>query len=434
MRLASLVVLLAGAPAAAQEQPPEPAAVALEPAPAPDGAHLELLSRLEALEKVQEERELEDLRRLAESEASASQSAGPAPVAEAVFTSGSRSLQALNPELSVTLDAGAHFGFSGADLKSAADGSGMHFRVVGIHFEANLDPYSFAKVAIPVTPTGVGLGEAYATWVRVLPDVAMTLGKFRQQFGVVNRWHTPALDQFEFPLALQTLLGPDGLAQIGASFEWKMPALLASSHTLTVEVTNPMNGQLFTGEMGGVPVALGHLRNYWDLGPSTYLELGLSGMWGVNHRPEDLPETDPAFLPGANDWRDTRVGGLDLALSWAPLRLERYRGVTWRSELFAVRKELPGERLQALGGYSYLDARLSESWVVGVRGDLTQPFAVDNAGKLDWAVSPYVTWWQSAWVKLRLQGTHLRRDSGEIDNRLVLQAVMSVGPHKHARY
>ena len=157
-------------------------------------------------------------------------------------------------------------------------------------------------------------------------------------------------------------------------------------------------------------------------------------MWGVNHRPEHLSEDDPLFVAGANDWRDTWVGGLDLTVSWAPLRLERYRGLTWRSELFAVRKEIPGDRVQALGAYSYLDARLSHTWVIGVRGDVTQPFEADNGGKLDWAVSPYVTWWQSAWVKLRLQGTHLRRDGGQIDNRLVLQAVMSVGPHKHAQY
>lgn len=432
--LLAAVVALAAVPAAAQPELAGPPAAPDSVAQAADSAYSELLERIEALEQAQGERELEDLRRIAETEAAAAQAAAPAPAAEAVFTSGSRALQALNPELSITADAGLQLAMSGAQPDTLGDGSGMIFRAVGLHFEANLDPYSFLKIAVPVKLDGVELEEAYATWVGLLPDLSLTVGRFRQQFGVVNRWHTPALDQWDFPLALTTLLGDDGLCQLGFGLEWRMPALLASSHTLTLQVTNPMNDHLFEGSMVGVPTALAHLRNYWDLTSSTYLELGLSGMWGVNHRPEHLPEDDPLFVAGANDWRDTWVGGLDLTVSWAPLRFERYRGLTWRSELFAVRKEIPGDRIQALGAYSYLDARLSQTWVIGVRGDVTQPFEADNGGKLDWAVSPYVTWWQSAWVKLRLQGTHLRRDGGQIDNRLVLQAVMSVGPHKHAQY
>lgn len=455
--LAPLLSLLSAAPARAQTAPPT--GTASEPQLSGDDA---ILKRLTALEKAQEERELADLRREADSEAASSQAQPQASAADAVFTSGARALQALNPELSLTADLGAKVSLKGTDPDSLFGELGPYFRVLGAHFEANLDPYAFLKAAVEFSPMGVGLGEAYGTWVSPVPGLSLTLGKFRQQFGVVNRWHVPALDQFEFPLALRTVLGDEGLNQIGLSAEWRMPALWASAQTLTVQVTNGMNDHLFTGKLAGIPTALLHLRNYWDLTPSTYLELGLSGMWGTNHDPEakSVPQMQQAYqadgtpivlydangqpigpmmVPGEpttvrEDWRDTWLGGVDLTVSWAPPNRERYHQVTWRSEYFVVGKETTAGRIVAMGAYTYLDARLSESFVVGVRGDLCQPFALGASDQWTWAVSPYLTWWQSAWVKLRLQGTHLKPPDGPSDTRLVLQAVLSVGPHKHERY
>ena len=40
-------------------------------------------------------------------------------------------------------------------------------------------------------------------------------GDLRQQLGVVNRWHTPGLDQSAFPPMLTVPFGPEGLNQTG---------------------------------------------------------------------------------------------------------------------------------------------------------------------------------------------------------------------------
>jgi hypothetical protein len=188
-----------------------------------------------------------------------------------------------------------------------------------------------------------------------------------------------------------------------------------------------MNDHLFTGRWVGVPTALARLRNYWDLSENTYFELGLTGMHGTNHQ---------FGVEGQDDepWRNTLVGGLDLTVRWTPLQRERYRGLTWRSELFAVSKELADDTLTAFGGYSYLDWRLSQILVLGVRFDLTQPFEVDNADAWDWQVVPYLTWWQSAWVRARLQYAHRQPSEGDAVDSVVLQLVWSVGPHKHEKY
>jgi hypothetical protein len=350
---------------------------------------------------------------------------------ETIFTSGQRSLQALNPEISVVIDAGGMLILHDFDSESLEDDSRFYFRVMGLHFESNLDPFSFFKAAVEVSPEGVGLGEAYVTWVNVLPSVNLTLGKFRQQFGVIQRWHVPSLDQFAFPLPLTTVLGPEGLNQIGFSLDWRLPELWAHDQHLILQVTNGMNEHLFSGQKFGVPVGLLRWTQYFDLSGSTYLEFGLTGMLGANSKRNTEDENG---LEIDEPWRTTTVAGADLTLSWSPLNRERYRHVTWRSEFYWAGKETPEGYLAAGGGYSYLDVGLSEAWVIGARGDLTQPFAVDNESKWLWQVVGYVTWWQSPWVKARIQLSHLDGDDRTAEQRLIVQFVFAAGPHKHERY
>jgi len=116
------------------------------------------------------------------------------------------------------------------------------------------------------------------------------------------------------------------------------------------------------------------------------------------------------------------------------LNQQRYRHVTWRSEFYWAGKETPDGYLSAGGGYSYLDFGISESITIGARGDLTQPFAVDNDNMLLWQVVAYLTWWQSPWVKARFQLAHLDGDGQTPEQRLILQFVFAAGPHKHERY
>ncbi len=351
--------------------------------------------------------------------------------AETVFTSGQRSLQALNPEISAVIDAGGQLGLREFDRDSLADSSRFYFRVMGLHLESNLDPFSFFKAAIGVTPEGVGLGEAYVTWVNLLPGLNFSLGKFRQQFGVIQRWHVPALDQFDFPLPLTTILGPEGLNQIGISFNWRLPALWADDQHLIVQVTNGTNQHLFQGQSFGVPVGLLRWSQYFDLNEATYLEFGATGMLGTNSR-RGIEDATGALT---NDpFRSTTLAGADLTLSWSPLQQQRYQHVTFRAEFYWVGKETAAGYLSAAGAYAYLDAGLTETLVAGARFDLTQPFAIDNDGQRLYQAVAYLTCWQSPWVKTRLQLTHLDGSGQTADTRLIVQVILAAGPHKHEKY
>ncbi|MCK5088148.1 MAG: hypothetical protein KAQ90_11535, partial [Melioribacteraceae bacterium] len=263
------------------------------------------------------------------------------------------------------------------------------------------------------------------------PQIGITAGQFRQQFGVVNRWHVHALDQFDFPLATTTILGQAGLRQTGISFDWTMPSFLADANSLILQITNGQSEQLFSGEMFSFPAALLRFNNYWDLSRNTYLDLGLTGMIGTNNIRE-YDETGTLILENK---RTTVLGGLDLTLFWEPVNQALYKSFLWRTELYYANKELTDDRIKVFGGYSYVEYKFHQQWQIGVRFDYTQPFEVDNSSKYSYQVVPYVTWWQSHWVKFRLQYNYLNGNTiPEALNTLRLQITWAIGPHKHDRY
>ena len=98
--------------------------------------------------------------------------------------------------------------------------------------------------------------------------------------------------------------------------------------------------------------------------------------------------------------------------------------------------------------YVYLASRLSRRWTVGIRYDdaeLPWPRVelLDGTefrpGLRERAWSPIATFWQSEFVRLRVQYQHAERDFAwghgpEDDDRLFLQVTFAAGPHKHDAY
>jgi len=88
---------------------------------------------------------------------------------------------------------------------------------------------------------------------------------------------------------------------------------------------------------------------------------------------------------------------------------------------------------RALGFWGALETRLAESWLVGARGDRTE--SPVNPDQTAWLLSPSLTWWQSEYVRLRLEYDLLGR-SALVTNegRVLLQVTFAMGPHKHESY
>ncbi|MFW6201202.1 MAG: hypothetical protein ACOC8B_01370 [Gemmatimonadota bacterium] len=362
------------------------------------------------------------------------------------FVGRQRAQQALNPEITVTADLFA--------FVDAADPGQDNFvpRVLELSMQSALDPYTRAKIFLgrhthggEISPFGEGhdhageegegelpggeeegeahgeeeagieLEEGYAEWVGLPGGLGLTVGKFRQRFGTLNRWHSHALPGQQLPLPYQAFFGEDGLAQTGVSVHWLAPVSGIGTYETWFQVTRSGNELLF-GEDHGIS-ALGHVNAFYDLGPSTYLEIGASGVAG----------------PGADASWGTRVGGVDVALSWRPPERGRYREAMLRGGAVYGRLGLEDGTYTepAWGGFAIGEYRLNRRWVVGARYERTQnPLEPDEAA---WLAAPTLTWWQSEFVRIRAEFDYLRRPN-ETLRQFLIQTTISMGPHRHESY
>jgi hypothetical protein len=364
---------------------------------------------------------------------------------EEIFNSGALGLQSLNPEISVVGD--MLWRYNNSD--STDQKSDFNFRTLGIHFGAYLDPYTRFKAAVGINENEAELGEAYITRFGIVPHINLTLGKFRQQFGVVNRWHKHALDQVDFPLALQQIFGPGGLNQTGASVAWIIPELSGFLQELTIQITDGNSPRVFAENDKNNIAALGHYRVYRDLSDSTYAELGFTGLYGKNNKwtiGEDIIDKD----------LDTFVFGADFTLMWEPTTRMRYHNFTWRTETYALNKDIMApdgsgeDTLNAWGLYSYIQGKVSRTIILGARYDYFKPdtktyaeedtaniapLAVTVDGADRWQIGPYITWNQSPFVHFRAEYDHQDGSgTGPKADIFWLQCIFAAGPHKHDRY
>ncbi len=353
--------------------------------------------------------DLEALRaaaRAAAAEPSSAATAGPAP---AVAESRQRRLNVANPEISLT----------GNVLAIASDRGRENLEVqeFELDLQAALDPYSRTRLTLAMHGEEVEIEEGYILYPSLPGGLELTVGKFRQQFGVLNRQHLHALPQTEFPEVLHAVFGHEGLAQTGVSLRWLLPRPWASANEITLQLTDGAN-DAFGGEDFERLTALVHLKNHWEASPATWFEWGLSGAAG------ETPEGG-----------DSRVWGTDLTYHWQPPARAKYRELTWRTEVLLSQRDDPGhtqQRLDAWGGYSYLEGLVARNLYLGLRyDDVADPLEPDLRRR---GFVPYLSWWQSEYVRLRSEFQRLEDDAGDTENRFVLQLTWAAGPHKHETY
>lgn len=356
-----------------------------------------------------------------------------APDTAAVAASRTRDLQLLNPEISVTGDVVGQF--------TAPGGEENRFSAVPREFEFSfqsaLDPYTRTKIFFTReeefeiagledalagdegdgAPEDEGEGgfeieEAYMYWVGLPGGFGAKVGKFRQEIGLYNRWHNHALLEVERPLAPVTFLGEEGLIQTGASITFPSFQLGPATQTVWFEAARADN-DLFDG---GTEIAwLSRLQSFFDLGASGFFQVGVNGLVGEN---------DEVGL-------DSRLFSVDLFYRWTPAGRSLYRDLGLKAEWYFAEQDFPGDDRSGNGGYVQANYRFDRRWVAGLRADYVDSFG--DAPKV-FQLVPAVTWWQSEWVRLRLQYNLLKPEEREASHTFLLQTVWSVGPHKHETY
>src|SRR2546427_536447 len=171
---------------------------------------------------------------LAQLRAAATSAAGGAPQRSDTgtptqFVGRERNQAQLNPEISVTGDVRAYGTMPGVQRDN------FDPREFEIGFQSALDPYSTTKIFVSLEDGAISVEEGYAYWTGLPGRIRLDVGKFRQQFGELNRWHLHAVPETEYPLALTRYLGDDGLSGTGLSLYRAFGGL--GTHELTLQLT-----------------------------------------------------------------------------------------------------------------------------------------------------------------------------------------------------
>lgn len=316
---------------------------------------------------------------------------------------------ALNPEISVTGDLRQSYFHPGPQSDNFVA------REFEVGFQSALDPFSTAKITLSVEDGVASVEEGYLYFTALPGHLRLDLGRFRQQVGELNRWHLHAVPEDEYPLVVRRYSGGDGLVAPGASLYWPLPfSGKAGTYELTVQGTSSDDSLLFNGSRR--PAVNAQLSGFWQLSRSTFAQVSVSGLHGT------VPDTG----------LKTNLTAVAARFTWRPPQQGQAKEVTLRSEVWALDRKFdvnPTNKTR-YGGYADATWKFDRRWTAGVRGDYVQsPDPVVDAH--EWAVTPSLTWWESEFVFIRGLYEHSRTVANTNTDRVTMQVVFAMGPHKH---
>ena len=308
----------------------------------------------------------------------------------------------------------------------------ISLREAELGIQGVLDPFARADVFISFEDGGAPtIEEGFVTWLYLPFGLQAKAGIFKTNFGKINRTHRPELPQTDYPKLIKNFLGGEGQGEPGISISGLIPNPWDIYSEFTGEILTPSD----EGVKGKDQIYLAHLKNFFAITNNSSIELGFS------FQTRDISDTDDATVTKRN-FRQT-MEGIDLTYIWRPAGQRLYKSFTWQTEFFASQSEVGSfdddgftedvKDINSFGFYTFGEYQLTRRLFAGVRFDYSQ-FPTNDKDS-EWAISPYLTFWQSEFTRLRLEYSHSERNSvttpvEEGDNSLTLQATFSLGKHR----
>lgn len=343
---------------------------------------------------------------------------------------------ALNPQLTVFLETGGSISSRGKnkalnrfnlrevelDLRAAVTPTvdGVLIVALGEEIESKRN----GEVSID---RSVDLEEGYLDFHTLPHNLALKVGKFRNAFGRNNMLHTHDLPQVTRPLAVRSFFGEEGLSTTGASLSWLVPNPWDKYIETTLEVVNSDGGEespILGGPNADNPAVVAHVKLFTDVTDTSSLEVGGSYLYGHSSGDSDF---------------DANVFGLDVAYQWTDPDPSKFRSWLLQGEVFWSHNDIDrgwlfSNRNNAMGAYAFAQYQFAQNWYTGLRGDYAEYPNSPGRGNddSDVAVSPYLTWYITEFLRARLQYEHrwsdLWRGSSEED-AVFLQFTGVFGTH-----
>ena len=350
--------------------------------------------------------------------------------------------------------------FSGSDRPGGWD---VNQRSVELNIAASVDPFAKGYAVInasadPITSEATAGVEEAAIQTTSLPcNLELKAGRFFGEFGRLAYIHDHELPFVNRPLVLDQYIGGESRTD-GAQLNWLLPIEHYVSLTMGVgdgfgsapnDINDDSNGNF--RPIGGLAY-FGRGSTSFDLTPDLSIEPGISGMSNSDTLNKGgqlaLPNGDPVTLtqfPGSRLSQTSRsLEGVDLTVSWKPLRNNQFQSIIWGTEVLhsgngynvtptAGSTFSPfNESVDSYGMYSYLTYKWSREWSAGFMFEYVED--AWNSADRTVAYSPYITWALSHWNQLRLQYTHTDHNaiSGlRPDDAIYLQWAWIIGAHAH---
>lgn len=298
------------------------------------------------------------------------------------------------------------------DLRAAispqADG------VLVLAFERDVHNPPFPELGEEDEEEGVessaNIEEAYAFFHDFgVPNLTAKLGRFHLRFGRQNVLHLHDLPTSDPPLVNQAFLAPESLIDSGLSLSYVIPPRLVADQyiELIAEIVTGEGAGSESPTLGGdieVDSPAVNLHALWnrDLTDDINLELGASWLTAQGNESVNLYGVDATLIR-------TDPGG-------------EFNNQLLQAE--AIYGSVAGET--AWGFYVLGQQQLHKDWYAGVRVDWTEnPLASEEEL---WAVSPYVSWYWSEFLRFRLEYQHRNGDVDDADV-LYFQATYIFGAH-----
>jgi len=328
-------------------------------------------------------------------------------------------------------------------------------REVELAVQAVVDPYFRGDIFLGFSDLeGVSIEQAILTTTSLPHQLELKLGRFLMPFGKENTIHRHDLHTIEYPWVIQRFLSEDGLkgTGIGGSRVFSPFGFYQELIVTAVDRLRERPEDLFTVEpinksLGGLGYSA-RLRNYADISEAANFELSFSAITGKLERP--LADDFVARLPEGVNAAIARqtVLGADLTYRWRPLQQGLYRSFLLQSEVMYQINEkdadtptLPPCVACGVAPLPFtVPARNNTGLYVLARYQTSQRAFV--AARYDWLQDPnidgrtlnsgsvYLEWFPSEFSKLVGAYEALSPTGDGVVNRLMVQAVFSLGPHK----
>ncbi|PHQ56479.1 MAG: hypothetical protein COA30_04300 [Sulfurimonas sp.] len=286
-------------------------------------------------------------------------------------------------------------------------GFNLNYAELALH--SSVDPYFDAFLVLHLQSSVFEIEEAYVITTSLPMGLRVKAGKFRSDFGRLNKKHHHSWHFDSQALIHEALLGPDALKDPGVQLQWVAPT--DTYLMLGAEAMQGINEASF-GAIESNNLYTGYLKSSIDIGESLSLLGGMSIIHGENFENNSLNPTD--------------IYGIDFTLRE---QLGSYSSLLWQNE-YIQREKNAGTRVDKQAGfYSELIYTYNNNYATGLRYDAITQNDTDNLDRFT-AMLEYKPFEMS---RLRLSYTYDRSKiiSGERKNinEVMLSLNISAGAH-----